>query len=98
MRHCKVILLYWKLFIKMCKGTDVKIPSLALAFVKIKLEHHILIIVCVGDVEFNLALWGGSQEVQEQAWAEPRRNSALEYFILIDWVGGPDGKNIGPSL
>lgn len=82
----------------MCKGTDVKIPSLALAFVKIKLEHHILIIVCVGDVEFNLALWGGSQEVQEQAWAEPQRNSALEYFILIDWVGGPDGKNIGPSL
>lgn len=82
----------------MCKGTDVKIPSLALAFVKIKLEHHILIIVCVGDVEFNLALWGGSQEVQEQAWAEPRRNSASEYFVLIDWVGGPDGKNIGPSL
>lgn len=46
----------------------------------------------------RLALRGGGQEVQEQAWAEPRHNSALEYFILIDWVGGPVGKNIGPSL
>lgn len=96
MRHCKVILLYWKLFRKMCKGSDVKIPSQALAFVKIKLERHVLIIICVGDVEFNLALQGGGQEVQEQAWAEPQHNCALEYFVLIDWVGGPDEKILAP--
>ena len=63
---------------------------------KIKLERHILIIICVGDVEFNLALRGGGQEVQEQAWAEPQHNSALEYFVLIDWVGGSDEKILAP--
>lgn len=59
MRYCKVILLYWKLFRKMCKGSDVKIFLLVLVFVKIKFECYIFIIVCVGDVEFNLVLWGG---------------------------------------
>ena len=88
MRHCKVILLYWKLFRKMCKGSDVKIPSQALAFVKIKLERHILIIICVGDVEFNLALQGGGKKFRSKPGLN--RRVILPWsisYLLTGWVG-----------